>query len=73
MAKTYLTHCCLIAPPQLNDDFFAETIIYIARHDKQGAQGLIINRPSHIKINELLTDLDISIDVVKPHAVLEGG
>ncbi len=73
MAKTFLTHCCLIAPPQLNDDFFAQTIIYIARHDKQGAQGLIINRPSHIKIKELLTDLEIGIDVVKPHAVLEGG
>lgn len=73
MAKNFLTHRCLIAPPQLNDDFFAQTIIYIARHDEEGAQGLIINRPSHIHIKELLSDLNITTDTVKPHAVLEGG
>lgn len=73
LAKTYLTHRCLIAPPQLNDDFFAQTIVYIARHDDQGAQGLIINRPSHIEIKDLLIDLQISPDIVRPHAVLEGG
>ncbi len=73
MAKPYLTHRCLIAPPQLNQDFFTQTLVYIARHDEQGAQGLIINRPSHIEIKELLSDLHISTDLVKPHAVLEGG
>ena len=73
LAKTYLTHRCLIAPPQLDSDFFAKSIIYIARHDEDGAQGLIINRPSQLHIRELLNDLDIPSDSVKPHAVLEGG
>jgi putative transcriptional regulator len=73
VAKPYLTHRCLIAPPQLNQDFFAQTLVYIARHDEQGAQGLIINRPSHIEIKELLSDLHITTDLVHPHAVLEGG
>ena len=33
MTKQYLSHRCLIAPPDLADDFFANTVIYIARHD----------------------------------------
>ncbi len=45
MTKQYLTHRCLIAPPDMNDEFFANTVIYLARHDEDGAQGIIINRP----------------------------
>ena len=73
MTKQYLTHRCLIAPPEMADDFFANTVIYLARHDEEGAQGLIINRPSGIQVKELLNDLDIDADHVQPHAVLQGG
>lgn len=69
----FLTHHCLIAPPQMSDDFFAQTLVYIARHDDEGALGLIINRPSHVQIRDLLADLQINADHVSPHAVLEGG
>ncbi len=73
MTKQYLTHRCLIAPPEMVDDFFANTVIYLARHDEEGAQGLIINRPSGIQVKELLNDLDIDADHVQPHEVLQGG
>ncbi|MEC8057306.1 MAG: YqgE/AlgH family protein, partial [Pseudomonadota bacterium] len=73
MTKQYLTHRCLIAPPEMADDFFANTVIYLARHDEEGAQGLIINRPSGIQVKELLNDLDIDADHVQPHEVLQGG
>lgn len=73
MPKTYLAHRCLIAPPHMDDDFFAHTLIYIARHDADGAQGIILNRPSSVQIRELLNDLEISADHVQPHAVLHGG
>ncbi len=72
MTKQYLSHRCLIAPPDLADDFFANTVIYIARHDGDGAQGIIINRPSGIQVKELLNDLDIAADNVHPHEVLQG-
>lgn len=73
MARQYLTHRCLIAPPHMDDDFFSNTVIYLARHDQDGAQGIILNRPSHVQIKELLNDLDIDADHVNPHAVLQGG
>lgn len=73
MSKKFLTHRCLIAPPNLTNDFFEQTVIYIIRHDKKGAQGLIINRPSSIEIQDLLDDLAINADHITPHAVLQGG
>ena len=65
MTKQYLTHRCLIAPPDMADEFFANTVVYIARHDENGAQGIIINRPSELQIKELLNDLDIDADHVQ--------
>ena len=73
MGKSYLTHRCLIAQPHMDDDSFANTLIYIARHDANGAQGIVLNRPSEIQIKELLNDLEIDADHVHPHAVLQGG
>ncbi|MEY4516928.1 MAG: hypothetical protein RL180_1274 [Pseudomonadota bacterium] len=73
MPKPNLAHQCLIAPPQLGDDFFAKTLVYIARHDADGALGLILNRPSAVDLQDLLSDLQIAADDVAPHAVLEGG
>lgn len=73
MAKQFLKHRCLIAPPHLADDFFAHSVIYLARHDADGAQGIMLNRPSSVPIRELLNDLDIDADHVNPHAVLHGG
>lgn len=73
MSKHYLTHRCLIAPPNTEDDFFEHTVIYVARHDAKGAQGIIINRPTMLEIKTILNDLNIDADHVHPHAVLKGG
>jgi putative transcriptional regulator len=73
VAKQYLTHRCLISPPETTDLFFTNTLIYIVRHDSEGAQGIIINRPTDIEVKELLHDLEINADHVNPHAVLQGG
>ncbi len=35
----------LIAAPEISDPRFAETVIYMVKHDREGALGLIINRP----------------------------
>jgi len=35
----------LIASPEIGDPRFAHTVIFIVRHDKDGAFGLVINRP----------------------------
>lgn len=35
----------LVATPEIKDPRFAETVIYMVRHDENGAFGLVINRP----------------------------
>ena len=40
----YLAGQLLVATPKINDPRFAKTVIYMVRHDKTGALGLIVNR-----------------------------
>jgi putative transcriptional regulator len=53
-----LTGSFLIASNQIEDLGFAKTVIYIVKHDKRGAMGIIINRPqdkvSFAKISEIM-------------------
>ena len=40
-----LTNFFLISSPNLNDNIFNHSLIYICEHDNNGAMGLIINKP----------------------------
>jgi putative transcriptional regulator len=40
-----LKNSILIAMPHLQDPYFAKSVVYICDHSKDGAMGLIINRP----------------------------
>ena len=42
---TSLTGQLLIAAPTIGDPRFAHTVILMVRHDKEGALGVVINRP----------------------------
>ena len=42
--KNILTNRLLVALPNMKDPRFSEAVIYIVRHDRQGAFGLVINR-----------------------------
>ncbi|MEC8555221.1 MAG: YqgE/AlgH family protein [Planctomycetota bacterium] len=47
----------LVAAPHLSDPNFMRTVVYILRHDDEGALGLILNRPTKVCVNELLSQL----------------
>lgn len=47
----------LVASPYLSDGNFMRTVVYMIRHDQDGAMGLILNRPMKLTIGELLGDL----------------
>jgi len=76
MSKTNLTHHFLIAAPELSDPRFEQALIYICRHDKHGALGLMVNRPLEQScVGKLLEDLDIEVTnpQVMEDVALEGG
>jgi len=70
-----LQHHFLIAMPALADSFFHRSVVYVCEHDEQGAMGLIINRPTHVMLTELLSHLEIDNTEIEPRTtpVLFGG
>ena len=49
----------LIAMPQLQDSYFANTVVYIWRHTEEGALGLVINLPIRMQLWEILEQLEL--------------
>jgi putative transcriptional regulator len=43
--ENFLTGRLLVALPEMKDPRFFESVIYIVKHDREGAFGLVINRP----------------------------
>ena len=50
----------LVASPHLADEVFASSVIFVCNHDKDGALGLMINRPLEtVTFMELMAQLDL--------------
>jgi putative transcriptional regulator len=47
----------LVATERMGDPRFAEAVILLVEHGRGGATGLIINRPTEMKLSEVLPDL----------------
>jgi putative transcriptional regulator len=49
----------LIAMPQLQDSYFANTVIYMWRHTEEGALGLVVNLPIKMQLSEVFEQLSM--------------
>ena len=47
-----LTDYFLIAMPEMDDQFFAGSVVYICEHNDDGAMGVCINKPSPLTMNQ---------------------
>jgi putative transcriptional regulator len=74
MESTLQNHF-LVAMPALSDSFFYRSVVYLCEHDQNGAMGLIVNRPTRIMLEELLSHLQIDneSELIKTTPVLFGG
>ncbi len=61
-SATNLTNQFLIAMPGMADDNFAGSVVYLCEHSERGALGLVINKPSDIKLGRLFEKVDLSLD-----------
>ena len=52
----------LIAMPHLEDPWFNQTVTYLWRHNDEGALGIVINKPSNMRLAELLEELKIDLE-----------
>ncbi len=70
-----LTNHFLIAMPGLGDAFFAKSVVYLCEHSERGALGLMINKPTDIKLQNLFDKVELPLGRVdlRDVPVFQGG
>jgi putative transcriptional regulator len=61
-APINLTNCFLIAMPGLQDPTFAKSVVYVCEHSERGALGLMINKPSDIRLKTLFEKIELPLN-----------
>lgn len=71
----YLTGQFLIAMPAMADPNFDRTVTYVCEHNDEGALGIIVNRPTAMRLGEVLEQLDLTVEdeALAAQPVLQGG
>ena len=60
----------LIASPQLTDDFFDHSLVYLIEHNEEGAFGVVVNKSAPAKLSEIVDDL---ADMTNTPPLMVGG
>lgn len=70
-----LTNHFLIAMPALADPNFSRTVTYVCEHNEEGALGIVINRPSDLRLGELFEHMEMEVTAqdAMDHWVYMGG
>jgi len=53
------TPVLLMAMPQVLDPFFHRSVVLLLHHENEGSFGFIVNRPTGIKVSEILKGMDV--------------
>jgi putative transcriptional regulator len=73
-AEEFRTGQLLVASTEMTDPRFVETVIYLVKHDAEGAFGLVINRPlAKGSLEDLLKELGIGEEHASGDIVLHYG
>jgi putative transcriptional regulator len=74
---SYLENQFLIAMPQMEDSYFANTVTYLWKHNGDGALGIVINKPLEASVADIFDELKIECSIkqgaFREEAVLAGG
>ncbi|HXU44079.1 MAG TPA: YqgE/AlgH family protein [Thermoanaerobaculia bacterium] len=50
----------LLAMPQVLDPFFHRSVVLLIHHDEDGSFGFIVNRPTGIRVGEILKGMEVN-------------
>ena len=56
-----LTNHFLIAMPTMEDEVFGRSVVYMCEHSEKGALGLVVNKPSDIRISNLFDKVELPL------------
>jgi putative transcriptional regulator len=59
IASDLTTPVLLLAMPQVLDPFFHRSVVLLVHHEDEGSFGFIVNRPTGIKVSEILKGLEV--------------
>lgn len=59
----HLANQFLIAMPGMMDDNFAGSVVYLCDHTDSGAMGLVINRPTDVRLGTLFDKIDLKLEI----------
>jgi putative transcriptional regulator len=62
METVCLANHFLIAMPAMADPNFSRTLTFICEHNNEGAIGIIVNRPTEMKLTELFDRVGVAIE-----------
>lgn len=65
MSGSYLNNQFIIAMPGLIEPIFHHTVTYLCQHTKEGALGIVINRPAEMKLSEIFKQMDITVSALE--------
>lgn len=72
--ERFLAGQLLVAAEEMADPRFAESVIYMVRHDAQGALGLVVNRPlAQGPLNDLLKGFGVEAKNPKREIIIHYG
>ena len=60
LETSYFKNHFLIAMPSLLDPNFFHSVTYICEHNREGAMGIVINRPLDMKLRDVLDHMEIA-------------
>ena len=63
LSRRFLNGQILVAMPDMADQYFAKSVIYLCAHSEDGAMGIILNQPSQIKS---FPDLLVQLQIIAP-------
>lgn len=63
----------LVATPQLTDPNFTRTVVLVLEHGEPGAVGVVLNRPMHVAVGEILAQWEDLAAGASPGVVFSGG
>ena len=58
-----LSNHFLIAMPSMLDPIFGGSVVYLCEHNDRGALGMVINKPTDLRIGDLLSKLDLTAEI----------
>jgi putative transcriptional regulator len=75
MDGDYLTNQFLVAMPALGDPNFSHTVTLICEHTRDGALGIVVNRPLEMTLGEVFDQLELvaAVPTLTERPVLRGG